>query len=81
MKRFVTEYRIDGKLYGDDVDALDLKHAQAICDERGKGETVLGVLYAVIPASGFSVERADAMCAMFAETETGEPPDASEFDK
>lgn len=80
MKRFVTEYQKPDGLYAGHVDALDFEHAQAICDARDKGEVVQGVLYAVIEATNFSDERADAMCKAFAETEDGEAPDASEFE-
>lgn len=81
MKRFVTQYRVDGVLFGGHVDALDLEHAQRLCDERGKGETVEGVLYAVVEANkNFGPEQADEMIRRFAESGDDEPPDASEFE-
>jgi hypothetical protein len=82
MKRFVTEYQKTDGIYCGHVDALDFEHAQMICDERGFGEDVKGVLYAVIPASDrFGTEQADAMCKAFAESGDDEPPDAIEFDR
>ncbi len=79
MIRFVTEYRKDGKPYGAEVDALDFEHAQAICDERGFGETVLGTLYAAVAANGFSHAKADAMAKAFAESGEEEPPGPESF--
>lgn len=81
MKRFVTEYtKADGHRYGAEVDALDEEHAQQICDQRGFGEVVLGVLHAKVAASPtFGNEQADAMTRAFAETGDDDPPDASEF--
>ena len=80
MKRFVTEYEINGVLYGGEVDALDAEHAQLICDQRGRGERVLGVLWAKIAASqNFGHDQADAMALAFAESGDDEPPDASVF--
>lgn len=82
MKRFVTEYRKDDGLYGGTVDALDFAHAQMICDERGLGEEVKGVLFAVVQTPGEAGRNiADRMCAAFAESGDDEPPDASEFDR
>lgn len=81
MKRFVTSYeKPDGK-YGGTVDALDLEHAQAICDERGLGETVEGVLWLQVPADGRTNEDADRLTKALAETYTAgdEPPEADEF--
>lgn len=84
MKRFVTDYQIDGVAYGGEVDALDESHAQMLCDQRGWGEKVAGVLYAVIPAGpSFGHKEADAMAAAFAETgyADDEAPEAEEFDR
>ena len=82
MKRFVTEYRVNGVLYGGEVDALDLEHAQQLADERGKGEAVVGVLFAQVAANErFGNEQADGMIRAFAESDDDEPPDASEFDR
>jgi hypothetical protein len=81
MKRFVTDYQIDGARYSGEVDALDFEHAQLICDQRGKGETVAGVLYAKIAAGpSFGNDQADRMLKAFADSDDDEPPDASEFD-
>lgn len=81
MKRFVTDYRKPDGRYSGTVDALDWEHAQQIADERGLGETVVGILYAVVAASTFGNERADAMCQAFADGGDDDPPDASEFDR
>lgn len=81
MKRFVTDYQIDGVAYGGEVDALDVSHAQMLCDQRGRGEKVAGVLYAVIPAGpSFGHLEADAMLAAYADSDDDEPPDAEDFD-
>lgn len=82
MKRFVTDYRDPetGVAYSYTVDACDFAHAQMLCDERRPGETVAGVLYAMIAADGFSHDRADAMCQMFADSGDDEPPEAEAFD-
>jgi hypothetical protein len=77
MNRFATTYQgADGK-YAGYVDACDWAHAQAICDERGLGEVVEGVLYAVI-GGAFTPEQADEMCQRFAD-ENPEPPPAESF--
>lgn len=82
MKRFATKYRKDGVLFGGQIDALDFEHAQRLCDERGQGETVEGVLYSIIKASDtFGHKQADEMTKRFAESGDDEPPDASDFDK
>jgi hypothetical protein len=79
MIRYITEYRKHGALFSAEVDALDLEHAQMICDERGFGEQALGVLFAVVPADSFSHERASEMCRGFAESGDDEPPHADDF--
>ena len=80
MRRFVTSYRKDGKLFGGEVDALDYEHARQICDARGLGEAVEGILFAVVKANeNFGPEQADAMTKAFSESADQEPPDASEF--
>lgn len=81
MKRFVTSYRkADGHNYSGHVDALDFEHAKMLCDQRGRGETVDGILYTVIQATErFGNEQADAMCKAFADSGDDEPPDAEAF--
>ena len=83
MKRFTTSYdKPDGR-YSDTVDALDFEHAQSICDERGRGETVDGVLWLIVPADGRTNADADRLTEALAETYSieDEPPEADEFDE
>jgi hypothetical protein len=81
MKRFVTEYiGKDGENYTGHVDALDFQHAQRLCDDRGRGEEVKGVLMAVIDGN-VSADRVDAMTRALAEQGDDEPPEAEEFDR
>lgn len=49
-KMFVTEYELDGELYGGQVVADSWEQAERICEIRGNGERVLGVLKDIIPA-------------------------------
>lgn len=82
MKRFVTSYeKADGR-YGDTIDALDFEHAQMLCDQRGRGETVDGVLWLIVPADGRSHADADRLTEALAETYSieDEPPEAEEFE-
>lgn len=80
MKRFVTEYTgDDGQRYGGHVDADTFDEAQAICDARGRGETVQGVLHLAVKGDHLTPEKVDAMTRALAE-EDPEPPDASEFE-
>ena len=44
IKTFVTEYRVDGLLFGGQVDAESWEAAEAACAERDHGERVVGIL-------------------------------------
>jgi hypothetical protein len=79
MKRFVTSYRgEDGHAYSDHVDAVDEAHARQLCDERGKGERVDGVLFLVVrgPVPATKVHE---MVMRMEEGLDQEPPDADVF--
>jgi hypothetical protein len=77
MKRFLTRYRrADRQFYAAEVDALDWEHAQMLCDQRGFGEIVDGMLMCVFDGS-LKKEQVDAICESYDSSD--EPPDASEF--
>lgn len=81
MKRFVTEYTgEDGHQYSGLVDAVDKEQAQQLCDERGRGEQVLGTLMLVISGPVLE-EKVIEMTKALAEGLDQEPPDAEEFDR
>ena len=79
--RYITSYRgDDGALFQDHVDAVDAEHAQQLCDDRGKGETVDGELHLTVQASEhFGHKDADRVTRMFAKTD-GPPPLSTEFE-
>lgn len=78
MKRFVTTRDVNGSRFGGFVDACDHEHAQTICDSRDLGETVEGVLYAIVQCDSWTQDDADKFIQTLAE-EDPEPPDTEEF--
>lgn len=78
MLRFVTSYTVGGRSKGAQVDALDWDHAQSICDQRGFGEVVEGVLYCQLERPNWHSQDADAFTAALAQCGY-DPPKASEF--
>lgn len=83
VKRFVTEYEVDGLVHGAEIDALDAEHAQSLCDEAGYGERVVGLLFLSIhgeegPEFENMVER---ITAAYAEQDPRdeEAPEAEDF--
>jgi len=44
MITYETQYFIEGEEYGDEIIAPNLEEALKIAKEKGKGETILGII-------------------------------------